>query len=638
MRKPQNSREGRRSRQNRLRNEIVAGALIVTFSILFTFAGFGYWQGYTILTAEALKSLEAVAAVQEKRVESYVSTGMTDLLLVTNRPILIRALIGLGESGDSTYVDDIRGLTEAAKQAATNIEAIYVFDERLTIVSGPEDPALRIGFPEDFLSRAQNEFVSGVIVEKSEGGFLHLVAGPVVAEGETIGVVAVGQSTERLFAVASDRIGLGDTGETIIAAGGSQPVYIAPLRFAPDAVIRPIPSQMGALPMSRALAGVEVGDAHGVDYQGHDVFAVTRHVEGPDWGIVVKKDRSEVLAPLDEFALLALGALAGALVAAYFLTDRFTNWVLRPVRKVTDTAKAIASGRRDLTVGSDREDEIGELARAFDEMAIQLNTLTAELEQRVVDRTRELEEKNAELARVMEDKETFLAGVSHEVRSPLTAMIGFLDLVNDAGESLSIAERTEMLETVSRQADDVLNLIEDLLASARVEAGTLNVASVRCDLGAQVRQVVESIAASTRIDISLRGDGVIAEADPARVRQIIRNLLTNADRYGGRNVVIEMGWIDGVASLHVRDDGPGVPEGDRERVFQAYEQSMSARKVHGSVGLGLHVSRQLARLMGGDLTYEYVDGWSVFSVFLPEHYEEPGIESVTEAVGNVYSA
>lgn len=219
-------------------------------------------------------------------------------------------------------------------------------------------------------------------------------------------------------------------------------------------------------------------------------------------------------------------------------------------------------------------------------------------------------------------KGTFLAGVSHEVRSPLTAMIGFLDLVNQAGDSLSNDERTQMLETVSRQADDVLNLIEDFLASARVEAGTLKVVSVRCNLAAQVRQVVESIQHNARISIELTGDGVFAAADPARVRQIIRNLLTNADRYGGNTAVVEVKQIAGVASIEVRDEGPGVPEADRQKIFEPYGQSEANRRVNGSVGLGLHVSRELARLMGGELSYDYVAGWSVFTLCLPEHHEE----------------
>lgn len=627
-------RAGRTGR-NRLRNDIVGGALVVTFSLLFLFAGFTYWQGHAILTGEALKSLEAVASVQEARLQTYVEGGLADLELVVERPALINGLQGYSGSADPAFLEDIAWIANAAQQAAAGTDAVYVFDSDLALISAAPPAGPQFDVPADLLDSALRGPTSGPIVRAEDGTYVHLLGGPVQSDGSVVGVVVVARAAEPLFDVAMDHIGLGETGETIIAASTppNGPVYIAPLRFAPAAVLRPVPGHIEALPMTQAVSGAEIADAHGVDYRGHDVFAVTRYLDGPGWGLVVKKDRSEVLAPLDEFAVFALGVLSVALVLAYFLTDRFTEATLKPVRKVTRMAKAIAAGRRDLTVDSDRTDEIGELALAFDEMSMQLNTLTAELEGRVADRTRELEEKNAELAKLMEEKETFLAGVSHEVRSPLTAMIGFLDLVNDAGESLSIDERTEMLETVSRQADDVLNLIEDLLASARVEAGTLKVVSVRCNLGAQARQVVESIAASTRVDISVRGDGAVADADPARVRQIVRNLLTNADRYGGQNVVIEVTSANGVAVLSVRDDGPGVPESDREEIFQAYGQAASNRIVDGSVGLGLHVSRELARLMGGDLGYEYVDGWSVFSLFLPEHYDEDAPEQAPAAAG-----
>lgn len=624
-----NSESGGR---NRLRNEIVGGALIVTFSLLFAFGAFAYWQGFSTLTEEALKSLEAIASVQEARVEAFAEDGVEDLELLASRPQLISALADYNATRARATVEALGSVVVSSERAAADIVSIEVFDSGLGPVFATTETADNI--PDGYLSQARDDIVSGLVTRTESGRFVHLIAGPVELAGELQGVVVIGQSTETLFQLTADRSGLGDTGETIIAqVGAESPTYIAPLRFDREAILEPIPAETPNLPMIQAAAGIEMETARGIDYRGREVFAVTKHVDGSGWALVVKKDRAEALAPLEEFTVLALGVLAMGLVLAYFLTERFTDRTLQPVRKVTEVAKAIAGGRRDLAVHSSRRDEIGELARAFDAMTTQLNTLTSELEERVQERTRELQERNAELARVMQDKETFLAGVSHEVRSPLTAMIGFLDLVGDAGESLSSEERTEMLETVSRQADDVLNLIEDLLASARVEAGTLKVVSVRCDLAAQIRQVVESIQHNTRIAIELLGDGAIANADPSRVRQIIRNLLTNADRYGGDRVVVESDRVNGVAAIQVRDNGNGVPEQDRMEIFEPYGQSDASRRVDGSVGLGLHVSRQLARLMGGDLAYDYVDGWSVFSLFLPEHYEPPPAEAEPEAVG-----
>ena len=110
---------------------------------------------------------------------------------------------------------------------------------------------------------------------------------------------------------------------------------------------------------------------------------------------------------------------------------------------------------------------------------------------------------------------------------------------------------------------------------------------------------------------------VLAWADPLRLRQIVRNLLTNARRYGGPNVTIEAGRTSTGTFLRVTDDGAGIPPADREKVFQPYTRAGGDVAMPGSIGLGLPVSRRLARLMGGDLVYQYEDG-SVFELTLPD--------------------
>ena len=113
------------------------------------------------------------------------------------------------------------------------------------------------------------------------------------------------------------------------------------------------------------------------------------------------------------------------------------------------------------------------------------------------------------------------------------------------------------------------------------------------------------------------GASVHARADRTRVRQIIRNLLTNALKYGGPDIEVECRVNSDCAFIEVRDNGAGVPEEARERIFQPYERAHDPEIQPGSVGLGLAVSTQLAGLMGGELVYRYSDNWSVFRLALP---------------------
>ena len=165
---------------------------------------------------------------------------------------------------------------------------------------------------------------------------------------------------------------------------------------------------------------------------------------------------------------------------------------------------------------------------------------------------------------------------------------------------------------------DLTNIVNDLLAAARVDIGTLHVTSVAVDLKAQTKQVLEAFDQDHETDIEVIGRSAGGMGDPDRVRQIIRNLISNALRYGGDDINVTVLEDDSTASVIVADDGSGVPDKDRERIFELYQRAHDRPGLAESLGLGLTISRHLARLMGGDVTYRYEDGLSVFELTLPQ--------------------
>lgn len=230
----------------------------------------------------------------------------------------------------------------------------------------------------------------------------------------------------------------------------------------------------------------------------------------------------------------------------------------------------------------------------------------------------ELRAHQSQLESTMRQKENLIATVSHEIRTPLTAIIGLIETLIDPTTELSAAERKELLQTAGREATDVSGLIEDLLTAAKAESGTLSVKCVNVNLCAQTAQVLEGLDPDyvRGVSLVLEEEPCRALGDPARIRQVIRNLLTNAFRYGGPDVQVRISYAGDRCRLQVEDDGEGIPLDDRERIFESYQQVESGL-VTESIGLGLPVSRLLSEKMGGTLTYEQVDGRSVFCFELP---------------------
>ena len=221
------------------------------------------------------------------------------------------------------------------------------------------------------------------------------------------------------------------------------------------------------------------------------------------------------------------------------------------------------------------------------------------------------------LLEMVRSKDLFLASVSHELRAPIATVVGTSEILRDESLDLSDEERSGLLDMVVSEGTDLVNIVSDLLAAAKADSGTLTVSRVSVSLRAQAAQVLEGIHREVDTPIEISGEPVQGIGDPGRVRQIVRNLVTNAQRYGGDTIRVVLSRGADRAVLRVCDNGPGVPEDDRERIFEPYASAHSDNPHSGSIGLGLAVSRELARLMGGDLTYRYHDNESVFELTLP---------------------
>lgn len=231
------------------------------------------------------------------------------------------------------------------------------------------------------------------------------------------------------------------------------------------------------------------------------------------------------------------------------------------------------------------------------------------------------------LEQLIRSKDQFLASISHEIRTPLTSVTGFSSILRDELSDLSAEEITEIIDVVDDQAQEVSDIVDDLLVAARAEIDSVALVSQPVDLRAEIESVLAGRLLSDAQQARISGDLCLALGDATRVRQILRNLVTNAVRFGGNRIDISLRCEGEYEALIVSDDGPGIPPEFRNRIFDAYYTANPDDGQPHSIGLGLTVARHLARLMGGELTLRQDLGPATFELTLPASHVDSQLTS-----------
>jgi signal transduction histidine kinase len=317
-------------------------------------------------------------------------------------------------------------------------------------------------------------------------------------------------------------------------------------------------------------------------------------VPGTDSVLLVSAPLHEAVASVrfvrERLLIAGAVALAVALGLGYLGAFLFA----RRLRRLESAAERIAAGRFDEPIHDEGGDEVGQLARTFDRM-------------------------RERLAALDHARREFIANASHELRTPVFALGGFLELLTE--EELDDETRTEFLVTMREQVDRLAKLATELLDLSRADAGQLTVRREAVDLGEVAETVADEFAAVARTDRRalevFAGNGAAALGDEQRVLQIARALVENALVHTPPGTRVRVRTGDG--ELAVEDDGPGIPPEHAPHIFERFYR-IDGRLASGS-GLGLAIARELARAMDGALDLESEPGRTVFTLRLPVEVE-----------------
>lgn len=233
------------------------------------------------------------------------------------------------------------------------------------------------------------------------------------------------------------------------------------------------------------------------------------------------------------------------------------------------------------------------------------------------------QQKQAEVEKALEHerrfnaaRETFIANVSHEFRTPLTSILGLSALISEDPRVQDMDHVAELIDIIIAESDDLARMVEDLLTTARLDAGALHYAFDDVDIKAEIEDTVDIVRRSGQ-EIEIDCEPGMARIDRLRFRQLFRNLLSNARKYGGPSVEVT-GRVDGITYVFdVIDDGPGIPVDLEASLFQRFIHQGRGTATQDSVGLGLSIVQALARGMGGSISYSRHDGRTHFITRLP---------------------
>jgi signal transduction histidine kinase len=389
-----------------------------------------------------------------------------------------------------------------------------------------------------------------------------------------------------------------DARVTVLGVRNGTPSFVvADSELESDAIAAAYPAAEAAVSSESVRSAIETVGGRRI---GETAFPVVRPDEpgAPGWVIVLStplEDVEDNVALIRRQTLIAGGiALFAALIASYLAA----GYHARRLRRLERAAERVARGDFSVPIpgvgpGGSR-DEVGQLAETLDEMQRRL---------RVLDSARR----------------EFIANASHELRTPIASLGGFVELLED--DDPDPETRREFVRTMRGQVDRLTKLSTDLLDLSRLDAEAMSLRVDDFELDALAQEVLEEFAAAAEQHetvisfLSVGGQDQLVSVDRARTAQIIRILIDNALKHTPKGTLISLTTSSspGAHRVSVTDSGPGIDPHSRDQVFERFQTGDSV----GGSGLGLAIARELARLMGGDVELETRRRRTTFTLSLP---------------------
>jgi signal transduction histidine kinase len=652
--------------------KLIVVFLTISLIPLFIFAFIIYLQTEQYIKKETLDKLDAIASIQKNRVQTMLDQNIERLIMFTNRIQLKDELDQYNKQKSIQSQQFINNLLDSAKSDIPSFKDISILDTNgIVVASTNKEIGSNQSKEEYFLNGINHNDVTIIFKDKASPNTIReYLTGPLVLNGKTIGVAAIeSDSASNFFTAFQNNEGLGQTGEFYVAEKdkNGDALLISPLRNISDTSLNfKVSKNETDSPIIQATILKKekiITDAQ--DYRGEPVLSATRYIKAADWGLVVKIDKKEAFASLDnlKYLIIFTGTIIGFLIIIASLV--LGKSITKPIINLRNAAKEIANGNLDVKLkeidnftlsknkGGESKDEIKDLAFQFDKMRQNIRSTNTNLQELIHQKTKDLEkvveelkekeihliEANKKLQLLDKLKNDFINIAAHELRTPTQAILTFADLLP------SYPDKKEIIETIQRNARRLKRLIRDILDVTKIESQKLvlrkeifNVTDLVYSIIEEYREQIKKSPLCKNIKFYFlfpNEKDLFVYADKERITQVISNLLDNSIKFieDEGSIYISIKKIsrsdrikyntdlnkEDQVIISIRDTGTGILEEIYPKLFTKF-----ATKSITGTGLGLYISKSIIEAHGGQIWAENndKDKGAKFSLRLPLNERE----------------
>lgn len=590
--------------------KIIVWFLGLTLVPTLLIGGILYFGFRHYIVGQSVAKLEYQADVQQERIQDAVSQNKVQLEGFTSRVLLPMTLDRYNRLHSPEDLALLMSTINASKTSTPKYKDITILSLDGKVVASTSQAVIGKDLStKTYFTEASRRNNSTDYLFTDNEGKLHInLVGPMMYQNKPIGIVVIDASAENIQSAVTNYSALGDTGETSLARreANGDALYIAPLRFDKAATLtRRVDHRETDQPIIQAIRG-HAGTISGTaNYRDERVIAVTRPIKGTNWGMTIETARAEMYKPLydlrDTFLLLTFVVLVFSVFVALYAARLITD----PL--ITMSIAAIALSKGDLSQrvhqvrAANGDNEFGVLAHTFNVMA-------------------------SNLERLDKMKTEFILLTSHQLRTPASAVKGFLSMLLDGYAKPLSAKQKELLASAYEENEQQLRLVNQILSISQAESQQMKLSKTEVDLVKATKKIVGHLRAIARehkqkITMQTSEKSIVAWVDSEKMHMVIENLVSNAIKYSPdeTEITVSLEHETDAVVLRVKDQGYGIDQHGMDQLFKKFSRLPNPKsvKAQGS-GLGLYLVKKLVELHGGTIEAESTPGsGTTFIVRLP---------------------